>query len=103
HALERLESSGEAALVRRRHAQAFVDLVEDVEPHVITAQRATAMRRIDGELDNVRAALTWSLTDEGDAELGQRLAGSLAWYWYMRGRLQEGRRWADRLVARGPQ
>jgi predicted ATPase/transcriptional regulator with XRE-family HTH domain len=101
HALERLEASGEAQSIRRRHAQAYLEFVEEAEPHVITAGRDAWLRRIDLELDNIRAALAWSAS-EGEAELGQRLVGSLSWYWYMRGRLQEGRRWAERMVARGP-
>jgi non-specific serine/threonine protein kinase len=101
HALERLESSGEAASVRRRHAQAFLEFVEEAEPHLTTAGRGAWLHRIDLELDNIRAALAWTASDEGDAELGQRVVGSLAWSWYMRGRLQEGRRWAERLVSRG--
>jgi predicted ATPase/DNA-binding XRE family transcriptional regulator len=101
HALDRLEASGEAPSIRRRHAQAFLEFVEEAEPHLTTAGRAAWLRRIDLELDNMRAALTWSASPEGDAELGQRLVGSLSWYWYMRGRLHEGRRWAERMVERG--
>jgi predicted ATPase/DNA-binding XRE family transcriptional regulator len=101
HALERLEASGEATSIRRRHSQAFLEFVEEAEPHLITAERAAWLRQIDLELDNIRAALAWSASPEGDAEVGQRLVGSLSWYWYMRGRLHEGRRWAERMVARG--
>jgi predicted ATPase/DNA-binding XRE family transcriptional regulator len=101
HALDRLEASGEAPNIRRRHAQVFLEFVEEAEPHLITAGRAAWLRRIDLELDNIRAALAWSASPEGDAELGQRLVGSLSWYWYMRGRLREGRRWAERMVERG--
>jgi predicted ATPase/transcriptional regulator with XRE-family HTH domain len=99
HAAERLEASGEADAVRRRHAATFLGLVEEAEPHLVGAERAAWVRRLDVELDNVRAALAWCASAAGDAELGQRLAGSLAWYWYLCGRLQEGRHWSERLVA----
>ncbi|MBV9324038.1 MAG: XRE family transcriptional regulator [Chloroflexi bacterium] len=99
HALEQLEASGEAPSVRLRHAQAFLRLAEEVEPHLVSSNRAPWLRRVDVELDNFRAALAWSADPEGDAELGQRLIGSLGWYWYLRGRLQEGRMWAERLLA----
>ena len=51
------------------------------------------------ELDNIRAVLAWSLTPEGDPDIGQRLVGSLAWFWYLRGHLHEGRRWAEQLLS----
>jgi predicted ATPase/DNA-binding XRE family transcriptional regulator len=101
HALDRLEASGEAQRIRRRHAEVFLDFAEEAEPHLTTAARAGWLHRIDMELDNLRAALAWCASEEGEAELGQRLVGSLSWFWYLRGRLSEGRRWAERLVARG--
>jgi tetratricopeptide (TPR) repeat protein len=52
-------------------------------------------------LDNFRAALGWSLSDDGNPDTGLRLVGSLRWFWYLRGRLQEGRSWAERLTIRG--
>ena len=99
HALERLATSGEAVAARRRHAAAFLGLAEAAEPHVISADRRPWLRRLDLELDNIRAALTWSLTPEGDREVGQRLLGSLAWFWYLRGHLHEGRRWSEQFLA----
>ncbi|MBV9170632.1 MAG: tetratricopeptide repeat protein, partial [Chloroflexi bacterium] len=103
HALGRLQASGEATEVRGRHAAVFLALAEEAEPHLMSADRAPWLQRLDVELDNVRAALAWSLTEEGDPELGQRLVGSLAWFYYLRGRLQEERMWAERLLARTPE
>jgi predicted ATPase/DNA-binding XRE family transcriptional regulator len=101
HALERLEASGELAEVRRRHAAAFLRLAEETEPHLVSPDQVHALGRLELELDNIRSALAWSAGAQGDAELGQRLVGSLAWYWYLGGLLQEGRTWAERLLARG--
>jgi predicted ATPase/DNA-binding XRE family transcriptional regulator len=101
HALERLEASGEMAEVRRRHASAFLRLAEETERRLVSPDQAHALGRLDVELDNIRSALAWSASAHGDAELGQRLVGSLAWFWYLRGHLQEGRMWAERLLARG--
>jgi predicted ATPase/transcriptional regulator with XRE-family HTH domain len=100
HALDRLESSGEASAIRRRHATTFLALASEAEPHLISAARAPWLRRLDLELDNMRAALAWSMSPDGDVDLGQRLLGSLSWFWYLRGRLQEARMWAERLLAR---
>jgi predicted ATPase len=103
HALDRLESSGEATVIRRRHALAFLTLAGQAEPHLISAARAPWLQRLDLELDNMRAAVAWSMGPDGDIELGQQLVGSLSWFWYLRGRLQEGRMWAERLLAREPE
>jgi predicted ATPase/DNA-binding XRE family transcriptional regulator len=99
HALERLEASGEAAGVRRRHATAFLRIAEQAEPHLVNADRDPWLQLIDLELDNFRAVLAWSCMAEGDAELGLYTLGSMSWFWYLRGRLQEGRMWSERLLA----
>jgi tetratricopeptide (TPR) repeat protein len=99
YATERLEGSGEASSVRLRHAQALLQLAEEAEPRLVSAERVHWLRRVDLELDNIRAALGWSTTLDGSIDLGQRLVGSLSWYWYLRGRLQEGWMWSERLLA----
>jgi predicted ATPase/transcriptional regulator with XRE-family HTH domain len=101
HARERLTASGEAPAAQRRHTAAMLALAEMAEPHLLTRDRESWLRRLDLELDNIRTALAWSLTAEGDLELGQRTAGSLSWFWYLRGHLNEGEQWSDRLIAAG--
>jgi non-specific serine/threonine protein kinase len=101
YAQVRLSTSGEAPSARRRHATAMLALVEEAEPHLLTRGREVWLRRLDLELDNIRTALAWSLTPDGDAELGQCMAGSLSWFWYLRGHLNEGEQWSDRLIAAG--
>ena len=97
-ALEQLEASGEAAVVRARHAKRFLDLAEAAEPHVVSASRGVWLTRLDQELDNIRAALGWSRRTAGQAELGLRMTGSLWAFWYLRGHLGEGRGWAEQLL-----
>ena len=53
---------------------------------------------LDREHDNLRAALAWS-RDTGDHDTLLRLAGALAFFWYYRGHLNEGRRWLDQALA----
>ncbi|MBV9896740.1 MAG: AAA family ATPase, partial [Chloroflexi bacterium] len=101
HAKERLMASGEAPSARRRHAEAMLTLVEEAEPHLLSRDRERWLRALDVELDNARAALSWSISPEGDPELGQRMAGSLSWFWYLRGHLNEGEQWCEKLIARG--
>jgi predicted ATPase/transcriptional regulator with XRE-family HTH domain len=103
HAQERLSMSGEAPSARDRHAAAMLRLVEEAEPHLLKPDRERWLRQLDVELDNVRAAFTWSLSHEGNPEIGQRIAGSISWFWYLRGHLNEGEQWCEKLIARGVQ
>jgi predicted ATPase len=101
-AAEQLLASGEAAEAREHHAQVFLRLAEEAEEFLVSPDRLPWLRRLDLELDNLRAALTWSASPEGEAELGLRITGSLSWYWYLRGHLHEGARWGERLLSISP-
>jgi predicted ATPase len=94
YALERLGRGREAEALRRRHAEHVLQF-SDAEP---IPDQATWLRRIDLELDNVRVALAWALESE-HTELALRLAASLWEFWWIRGRLTEGRRWLDWALA----
>jgi predicted ATPase len=98
HALEQLTAAGEAEAAHRRHAAVFLELAEAAERQLLGPEREMWLRRLDVELDNIRAVLAWSVSADGDLEIGQRLVGSLSWFWYLRGHLHEGGRWADQLV-----
>ena len=95
-ATERLDGSGEADEVRRRHAQHLVALAEAAEANLLTDR--SWLDRLEEEHDNVRAALQWSI-DSGEAEPGLRIAGALWRFWQVRSHLAEGRRWTERLLA----
>ena len=58
--------------------------------------------RLKAEHDNLRAALSWSISDER-AELAWRLAGALFWYWYYGGYWSEGRAWLERALGAAPE
>jgi predicted ATPase len=98
YALECLEASEDAEALRRRHATYFLALAEEAEPLLVggTEQRVW-LDRIDQELDNLRAALSWART-AGEAELGLRLAIALAGFWDTRGHRREGREWLEALL-----
>jgi predicted ATPase len=99
-AIEQLVGSGRAQIVRDNHARVFLRVAEEAEPNIRSERRGPFLPHLDAELDNLRAALTWSASDAGDAEVGLRIVGSLWGYFYLRGLLQEGRNWAERLLGR---
>jgi predicted ATPase/class 3 adenylate cyclase len=100
-ALERLDSSGEAPAIRRRHAEHFLMLAEEAEPHLIRESLGRGSEwqtRIEAELDNVRSALD-RFEAEGNGERALRMAGAVAWFWEERGPIAEGRRRLERALA----
>ncbi|MBX3066031.1 MAG: tetratricopeptide repeat protein [Anaerolineae bacterium] len=94
-----LQGSGEAALISRRHAEYFVGLAERAQPELRLAQQKYWSETLDGELDNLRAALEWSLRD-GDVTLGIRIAAAVYLFWATYGYHVEGYRWNEQFLRR---
>ena len=86
YASERLEP--DAADVRERHAQFFVELAESAYAERIEREAEWA-DRLAAEHDNLRAALDWLEGQTGRDAL--RLAGALGWFWRARSHMKEGR------------
>jgi tetratricopeptide (TPR) repeat protein len=91
---ERLDELREEQTTRRQHAHFFLEFAERVEPMINGKDRGFWLDRLDAEHDNLRAALAWS-REEGEEEVGLRLAGSLSWFWYHREYWSEWRGWLD--------
>ena len=100
YALERLAERGDGDAVRRRHAGYYVLLAEQAEPALRGPQQVSWLERLDAELANIRAALTWA-TRSGEAEAGLRIGAALWRFWQMRGHLREGRESLEQLLAVG--
>jgi predicted ATPase/DNA-binding CsgD family transcriptional regulator len=106
YAAGRLAVAGEAGELRRRHRDAVLEAAEYnaeialAEGTAPWAVRVGLFRRYDEELDNVRAALAWSL-DRGDVEEGLRLSTALRSYCLPRGYFAECEDWLDRFLVGG--
>jgi predicted ATPase/class 3 adenylate cyclase len=98
YGLERLDESGELAVVAARHAAVFLELGEAAEQQLLGADSETWLQRLDREEHNLRAAIRWTLEHGRTAE-GLRLAGSLWRWWHQRSRLREGRATLAELLA----
>jgi predicted ATPase/DNA-binding XRE family transcriptional regulator len=92
---EQLQAAGEADWMRRRHLQAFAQLAVEAEPHLRQADQGEWIERLRAELDNIRAALTWSLEHGHEVALGVRLAAAIWHFWNLYGYLAEDVRWMD--------
>ena len=100
YAVERLETSCEAAWVRQRHAAHYLALAEEAYPH-LTGNPREWTDRLEGEHDNLRAALDW-LQTSGATQLALQLAGALWKFWYQRAHYAEGRQRLHTALAADP-
>lgn len=98
YALEWLAASGEEQEARRRHCEYCVATAEAAEPEFRGPRQLALLAQGDRDHDNARAALRWTL-EQGETELGLRLAGIFLDYWVPRGLHSEGRRWLEALLA----
>jgi predicted ATPase/DNA-binding winged helix-turn-helix (wHTH) protein len=102
YALDRLRESGEEEAIRERHLKFFLAMAEAFSAERSEEQRGIKLKRLDQELDNVRAAFAWCDADVERAVTGMRLAGKLAWFWATRSYFTEGRDWIERFLAATP-
>ena len=101
-ALEQLRENSALTEARRRHASAFAALAEASSEPLRGQAQGYWRDRIERDYPNFRAALSWSFGLNGDALLGCRLVGGLAYFWYIATRyLNDTRHWTKvALVAR---
>ncbi len=80
YALERLDDVGQTDAIRRRHAEHYAAFAEAAGPGLRGPDEVAWAPRFEAELDNLRAAVAWSM-DAGataDVELGLRIVSSFA-------------------------
>src|ERR1700735_427949 len=85
----KLNESGEAALLARRHAEHYRDALARAE---IDWHRRPAVEWLGGHrhlLDNVRAALDWAFSAAGDTAIGVALTAAAVPLWFQLSLLSE--------------
>jgi predicted ATPase/class 3 adenylate cyclase len=102
-AQEQLEAAGELELIRRRHAEHFLAVAEEAEPHLaLDASQLEWIERLDGETSNLEAAFDWCRAAPDDAEraeIGLRLSAALWPYWAVRSSAAEARSRIEAILA----
>jgi predicted ATPase/class 3 adenylate cyclase/DNA-binding CsgD family transcriptional regulator len=97
YALEKLGESGESDVVRAWHRDHYTRLAVLLDQPSSAGQREH-VEQAESEIDNLRAAFTWSC-DTRDGERALQLASALQPLWLTRGRLQEGLSWINAVLA----
>jgi non-specific serine/threonine protein kinase len=110
YAREKLQQSAEEAAVQRRFALYFMRLAEAAEPHLTGSKQEDWLERLEGEYDNIRAALRWAVEVSSNVEeaveptqpidIALRTAGAMWRLWLAKGYFTEGREELQRLVMR---
>ncbi len=98
YAQEKLIASGELSLVRDRHLQCYLSLIEETAPKLIGPYQQLWFNWFESEYDNIRDALAWAL-ESRCIEMGLRLTNALYQFWEIRNFRQEGLAWFERLLA----
>lgn len=99
YAGEQLDKLGTTDEIRARHADYFTTLAEGAETYTRAgANQMRWLRRLEADIDNLRAALDWSLGDGNDIELGMRLVGALGYFWFRQGHNTEGQQWTAKAL-----
>ncbi|HET6781293.1 MAG TPA: tetratricopeptide repeat protein, partial [bacterium] len=90
YGVERLAAEEELDEIKTAHAHHFAEVADRAEEHLNDADEEAWIQRLGRELENLRAALDWSLQHE-DRPAAARLGIGFGWLMYLRGYLTEGR------------
>jgi predicted ATPase/DNA-binding CsgD family transcriptional regulator len=102
YGLERLDEAGGRSQAARRHRDWIDQLTERADQDWVGPNQLSWVGHLRREQANLRAALGWSLTEPGEAEVALRIACRLDEYWTLRGFNAEARGWLDRALAATP-
>jgi predicted ATPase/class 3 adenylate cyclase len=76
YAEERLSTSGEADVVRERHARYFAAFARDAGRGLWSGDEVAWAQRVEADLDNIRAAVSWAVA-AGETDVAMRIASAL--------------------------
>jgi len=100
YALEKLQEQAEMAQMRRQHAQYYSAMViQETDQKLFSSEATYWLNWIEGEYDNIHAALVWTQESPQGFALGLQLAADLVWFWYRRGYFNEGRTWTEQILS----
>jgi predicted ATPase/DNA-binding winged helix-turn-helix (wHTH) protein len=101
YALEKLISSGEASEVSQRHAEYFCKLFGQAEADWETTPTVDWVATYGRQVDNLRAALDWSLVQGHAPAAGASAVAGSRQIWLQNALVSEGARWVSRALDLG--
>ena len=98
--LARLVEAGEETVARSAHAAWIVALAETARPHLLGPYERLWGDRLEADLGNLRAALTWTLAHIPATTL--QIVSASQIFWGLRLPTSEGRRWLELALLAAP-
>jgi predicted ATPase/DNA-binding winged helix-turn-helix (wHTH) protein len=101
YSLEKLKESGERERILHQHAEYYRHLFERAEIELETRPIAERLDDYNWCIDNLRAALDWTFSPEGDDSIGIALTAAAVPFWMHLSLLDECRGRAEQALAAG--
>lgn len=92
YARERLVQRGELAATATRHCDHYLTMAKAANQGLRGPEQAEWTRRLEAELDNLRAAITLALDGGVDPIIAVKFEAALSSFWMLRGYSTEGRK-----------
>ena len=98
YARDKLLDAGEGEGTRNRHLDYYLDLAETADEYMLTSMANKWANQLEIELDNIRTAIEWGMSN--DIESALRVAGALVYFWLTKSHELEGLRLLADALAR---
>ncbi|GGP84801.1 BTAD domain-containing putative transcriptional regulator [Streptomyces melanogenes] len=82
----------------RAHTAYYRELAQEADPLLRSRDQLVWIRRVERELDNIRAALHRVTTTAPDPAEAREIALVMGWFWWLRNYRGEGVAWVDRVL-----
>jgi predicted ATPase/class 3 adenylate cyclase len=99
YAREKLAEQGDAAPAAERHCAHYFALAKEAGRGMHGAEQARWVRRLEDELENMRAAMACALGGGADPMIAVKLPVALQQFWVLRGYTIEGRKLVQAALA----
>src|SRR5258705_98116 len=96
YAREKVADSGEASEIARRHAFLYADLFRNAEADWDVGPKEKFLELYAGRIDDLRAALDWAFSSEGDVSVGIKSTADSRPVWFALSLVEEYRGHAER-------
>jgi predicted ATPase/DNA-binding winged helix-turn-helix (wHTH) protein len=99
YASEKLVAAGEADRVARQHVAWVLEALSSAEREIGTASATTLLNDHRRLIGDVRSALDWAFSPEGNSMMGAALVDSSVSFWLHLSLVSECRRWVEHALA----
>ena len=99
YGVEKLAENGEREWLARRHAEYYRDLFEGAEAELDARPATEWLADYEAEIDNLRAALDWAFSSDGDPPIGIALTAAAVPIWMQLSLMEECRRRVEQALA----